>query len=849
MRYTEEMLHGSNRYELLGMKEEAYRLIKAADASLTLDELLAVHRAAYDCGIWNRNLDVDEHGMFRAKDMDSLCREDVWLGNHYGVATNNIPFFESMKQDDPAVFMTALDHYKSHLVSNLTAIAGKIEDAVKEEEQEHLRPRLRKIFGSSIYASRPNPAPNDEDYIKMSAARLGAACLNLQKLTTIPSGWDAAKRILSSLTSLQELGAGLDSFFHLEREAFSAGEFGYWIPVARKYGTKYVADYVQKLDDDSFRVYFSNNAFRNTPAFTVFLDPDLQVVEHEGLEFNTENVLAQLAVNFEWQMNEEKKKNLEIMDQEKQENDRDMSIIDAGKEAVNPMDIPFAEKEELKIPRILENPEEYVKNRDFIMVQPFKEDPEHPGQNISKDYPMRAYKVDEDVTFTTSWGQVERARKGDYILQDPMNPENMYGYSAKEIEKNYRPATKEDLIMLSCYPRIKGENPAQDRLQKIFNEAWYGVGVTVGGQGLNKVMLETMAEAKKSGDFSTDEMCDFIDFINDRHKDNDMDRRQLYKEAVRNFNELSSTGEEKKPAESARKEVEQKLAVSSAPRISKSNAAALGKQHKDILCRTLEAVAGERVPATPVVIDGDGHQLLKEDGVSCSLMRSFYEDWLPDMLTLNEIHELGCEIVSPDVKPYLCKGVAHSDGTIGTEIRYNLADTTFPEQQPEVYRQFCEFRRNEERQMCGDFFKSQSGVIDANDVVSKYGYKTGMNEVMALELLDRYPQYEQYKSYIKTILYHNIEANLGVEAICGNFRTKSDMKLPDDQTAYRIHRAVGVYLEDKYEGTSRRTKFAPAKEVINTIKNNLQQQKTEAMRRRINGPEQGQGKSKSKGVK
>jgi hypothetical protein len=94
-------------------------------------ELLDIHKLMWSYNYRNANLGPCSYGMFRTTDsIEHMSPDEVYLGDIYGLATNNITFWESHKNEkfgdngfglDPEISMYALlvAQYKRLLIANL----------------------------------------------------------------------------------------------------------------------------------------------------------------------------------------------------------------------------------------------------------------------------------------------------------------------------------------------------------------------------------------------------------------------------------------------------------------------------------------------------------------------------------------------------------------------------------------------------------------------------------------------------------------------------------------------------------------------------------------------------------
>ena len=68
----------------------------------------------------------------------------------------------------------------------------------------------------------------------------------------------------------------------------------------------------------------------------------------------------------------------------------------------------------------------------------YEQDPTQQGVYKPKGGPMNAAQINEPISFTAPWGEKMNVDKGGYILQDPNNPNDIYGISGKDFDATYR---------------------------------------------------------------------------------------------------------------------------------------------------------------------------------------------------------------------------------------------------------------------------------------------------------------------------------------------------------------------------------------------------------------------------
>lgn len=127
-----------------------YRTIETSGNDLIT--LLALHKELWKAGLHHPNFGPNSSGIFRTKKIETMKADEVYLGNIYGIWTNNIPFFEQaqIKYDNrnrkTDTYEIICRQYKNHILSNIRAMESKIFDsgynrdriciALKDEIQE-----------------------------------------------------------------------------------------------------------------------------------------------------------------------------------------------------------------------------------------------------------------------------------------------------------------------------------------------------------------------------------------------------------------------------------------------------------------------------------------------------------------------------------------------------------------------------------------------------------------------------------------------------------------------------------------------------------------------------------------
>ena len=115
------------------------QLMEDLNEAKTLEDLLAVHKHAWEVGYRNENIAPCEWGMFRTQDISQMQSSEVFLGGIYGLCTRNIPFWnnnhnETMSgngfgiDDAKPIYDIIMQQYRTHLKSNFRAINDRAAD-------------------------------------------------------------------------------------------------------------------------------------------------------------------------------------------------------------------------------------------------------------------------------------------------------------------------------------------------------------------------------------------------------------------------------------------------------------------------------------------------------------------------------------------------------------------------------------------------------------------------------------------------------------------------------------------------------------------------------------------------
>lgn len=118
---------------LLSMLHMHEAATNALEEATSLSDLLEIHKEVYARGYNNKNLSPNPYGMFRTEDILTMSKDEVFLGNIYGLWTNNITFWEKQNNTYKTYnerieecyedsYTLVFNQYYLHLSSNIEAM-------------------------------------------------------------------------------------------------------------------------------------------------------------------------------------------------------------------------------------------------------------------------------------------------------------------------------------------------------------------------------------------------------------------------------------------------------------------------------------------------------------------------------------------------------------------------------------------------------------------------------------------------------------------------------------------------------------------------------------------------------
>jgi hypothetical protein len=121
-------------YSIIGWNKQLNEDLKRAN---TLQDLINIHKHAWNIGYKSSGLSPCPWGMFRCKSIPELTLDTLYLGNIWGLWTNNGRFWEEYKDEtmvgngfgiDPnkKCYELIMQQYSQHLRSNINAFKDYI---------------------------------------------------------------------------------------------------------------------------------------------------------------------------------------------------------------------------------------------------------------------------------------------------------------------------------------------------------------------------------------------------------------------------------------------------------------------------------------------------------------------------------------------------------------------------------------------------------------------------------------------------------------------------------------------------------------------------------------------------
>ena len=94
-----------NEYRALKIQKKRfnevfYILSKNLYEAKTLEQLMEIHKFAWNVGFQSQELGPDMYGMFRTEDIHTMSPSEVFIGGKFGLNTHNIPYWTAHKSEE-----------------------------------------------------------------------------------------------------------------------------------------------------------------------------------------------------------------------------------------------------------------------------------------------------------------------------------------------------------------------------------------------------------------------------------------------------------------------------------------------------------------------------------------------------------------------------------------------------------------------------------------------------------------------------------------------------------------------------------------------------------------------------
>ena len=117
-------------HSIIGWNKQLNEDLRRASS---LQELINIHKHAWDIGYQNSNLGPCKWGMFRCESIPELTLDTLYLGDIWGLWVNNGIFWENHKDEkfgpngfgideSLSIYGFIMQQYRQHLRSNINAI-------------------------------------------------------------------------------------------------------------------------------------------------------------------------------------------------------------------------------------------------------------------------------------------------------------------------------------------------------------------------------------------------------------------------------------------------------------------------------------------------------------------------------------------------------------------------------------------------------------------------------------------------------------------------------------------------------------------------------------------------------
>ncbi len=132
-KYNENLMDFKTSQALVSMAEEFLYRIGNANR---LIELMHLHKEMYAAGYKISSISPNKYGMFRTENIETMRPDEVYLGDVWGLSTQNIPFWE--EHDDDTMSCNGWGMDESTLIYDIiaTQYRNTLRNAIKTIVQQ-----------------------------------------------------------------------------------------------------------------------------------------------------------------------------------------------------------------------------------------------------------------------------------------------------------------------------------------------------------------------------------------------------------------------------------------------------------------------------------------------------------------------------------------------------------------------------------------------------------------------------------------------------------------------------------------------------------------------------------------
>ena len=153
----------------------------------------------------------------------------------------------------------------------------------------------------------------------------------------------------------------------------------------------------------------------------------------------------------------------------------------------------------------------------------YEQDPTRQGVYKPKGGPMNAAQINEPISFTAPWGERMNVDKGGYILQDPNNPNDIYGISGKDFDSTYKFNEGKNRIRMS---EAQLRQIVKESVEHVLSEGLFGNDKKYGEKWYNPLTWMSKADKAKQDQFEKEQEERRRKRVSDKAMAKEIERRQ-----------------------------------------------------------------------------------------------------------------------------------------------------------------------------------------------------------------------------------------------------------------------------------------------------------------------------------